>query len=322
MIYDFLYYVFILSEAFFEDPDIGMRISFSGIKSLLGVYLGCIVGIFAIYYLLRSFGLYKMAKKRGFSNPALCFVPFYALFIISKLRSDCNALKKHSFYPIVAVSAIGLYVLCSAVLDIAFSLKIFIMLAEAAKNNPSEAYLTGEMFLSYQGLTDAMSQIMSLLKLVYLVFIAMLYCDLFRTYAPFKSKTHTTLSVIFAVITGSSLLYGAFTLALSGKTAINYDEILEKRRIYFGYGGNPYSGNGYNGNNNNNNNNGQNDNFDRNDPFSDFSGKNNSADSDNPFGEFSDTHGNSSSDEPFSDFGSESGNAKKGDNSDDGDSLF
>lgn len=317
MIYDFLYYVFILSEIFYEDPDIGMRISYSGIKSLLGAYLGCMLGVFAIYYLLRSFGLYKMAKKRGVNNPALCFVPFYALFMISKLRSDCNALKKHSFYPIVAVSAIGLYVLCSVVLDSVFSLRIFVMLAEAEKTNPSGAYLTAEMFSYYTALSDVLSQVMSIVKLVYIVFMAMLYCDLYRTYAPFKAKTHTTLSVLFAVITGSSLLYGAFTLALSGKTAINYDEILEKRRIYFGYGGNPYSGNDYRRNNNG----GQNGVDGQSDPFSDFS-DNGNTDSGNPFGEFSDNHGKDASDDPFSDFGSSNGGDKNGSNSDDGDSLF
>ena len=210
-------------------------------------------------------------------------------------------------------------------------------LIEFENANPGNSYLTAGMF-SNSNLPSALMNISDLAKIVYIVFMAMIYCDLFRTYAPFKSKTHTVLSVIFVAFTGSMLLFGIFVFTLSGQTAVNFDEILEKRRVYYGYG-NPYYGN-RNGNGGYNNNgggyNGQNDN-----PFSDFSNGNsdrNSNRSDNsgdPFTEFHNTD-NGSQNDPFADFSSGSGSDNQNNNNvgngsgnqnnnnghDDSDSLF
>ncbi len=328
MIYFFLQYVYILSEAFFQDENIGMRIGYNGIMTLLTVYLSYLLIAFVVYYLLKSFGLYKMAKKRGFEKPALCFVPFYSLFMISKLRSDCEAFKKHSFYPIVATVSIAVFVLCSAVIDIAFSIGVFIRLNEMEKVAAGSAYLTKEMFSGGQTLLSVLNNLMDIAKIVYIVFMAMLYSDLFRTYAPFNAKTHIVLSIIFAVITGSSFLYGAFTLALSGKSAVNFDEILKKRRVYYGYN-TPYGRNGPFGN-------GENDGASSSgdiDPFSDFSSHTtqnpqgaSSTKDDDPFGEFSDNkqNNNANNSDPFSEFSSSRSRKNNSGNGtdDDSDSLF
>ena len=227
-------------------------------------------------------------------------------------------------------------------LDICFSVNVIKQLIEFENANPGNSYLTAGMF-SNSNLPSALMNISDLAKIVYVVFMAMIYCDLFRTYAPFKSKTHTVLSVIFVVFTGSMLLFGIFVFTLSGQTAVNFDEILEKRRVYYGYG-NPYYGNrngngGYNNNGYNNNGsgyNGQNDN-----PFSDFSNGNNngygksSDDGNDPFTEFRNTD-NGSQNDPFADFSSGSGSADNNGNNgengsgnqsgnnghDDSDSLF
>ena len=129
MLYSILYDIFILSETIFAiDVENGVkvprRIGFDGIMTFLGGYAGYAVAMFIAYYLLRSFGLYRMAKARGLENPKMCFVPFYAFIMLSRLRSDCNALKKHKFYPIVAISALGAFLLFSVVLDSFFSLRI------------------------------------------------------------------------------------------------------------------------------------------------------------------------------------------------------
>ena len=315
----------------------GFRISAGGVFAFLTGYVSYLLIMFLMYYLFRSFGLYKMAKKRGIEKPARCFIPFYAIFMISELRSDCNAFKKHKFYPIVAVSAIGVTILTSAIVDICFSVNVIKQLIEFENVNPGNSYLTAGMF-SNSNLPSALMNIAELAKIVYVVFMAMIYCDLFRTYAPFKSTTHMVLSVIFVAFTGSMLLFGIFVFTLSGQTAVNFDEILEKRRVYYGYG-NPYYGN-RNGNGGYNNNgggyNGQNDN-----PFSDFSNGNNtgysksSDDGNDPFTEFRNTD-NGSQNDPFADFSSGSGsvdnNGNNGENGsgnqsgnnghDDSDSLF
>lgn len=346
MIYEFLQIIYAFSEGLYkgmvEAGEQGYRISAGGVFTFLTGYLSYLLIMFLMYYLFRSFGLYNMAKKRGIEKPARCFIPFYAIFMISELRSDCNAFKKHKFYPIVAVSAIGVMILTSAIVDICFSVNVIKQLIEFENANPGNSYLTAGMF-SNSNLPSALMNISDLAKIVYIVFMAMIYCDLFRTYAPFKSKTHTVLSVIFVVFTGSMLLFGIFVFTLSGQTAVNFDEILEKRRVYYGYG-NPYYGNrngngGYNNNGYNNNGsgyNGQNDN-----PFSDFSNGNNngygksSDDGNDPFTEFRNTD-NGSQNDPFADFSSGSGsvdnNGNNGENGsgnqsgnnghDDSDSLF
>ncbi len=336
MIYFFLQYVYLLSEAFFEDGNIGMRIGYNGIITLLTIYLSYLLIAFAVYYLLKSFGMYKMAKKRGFEKPALCFVPFYSLFMLSKLRSECEAFKKHSFYPIVATVSIGIFVLCSAVIDSVFSIGVFIRLKEMENAAAGSAYLTKEMFSGGQTIVRVLNNLMDIAKIVYIVFVAMLYSDLFRTYAPFNAKTHIVLSIIFTVITGSSFLFGAFTLALSGKTAVNFDEILEKRRIYYGsntpYGRyNPF-GNGGSGSFGNGRS-GSVSSSDDIDPFSDFSSHTSqdthgasSSKNDDPFGEFSDNkqNNNSNNSDPFGEFSSsDSKRTNSGSGSDDdSDSLF
>ena len=281
--------------------------SSSGVFTYLGIILGVILGVYVIYYLFRSFGLYKMAKNRGLENPKLCFVPFYALFMASKLRSDCNAFNNHKPYPIIAVSAIGLYVLLSLVTDSVFSIKIMVDIASQGK-------ITAEMFSGSAKAAGVLTDIMGIVRTVYIVLTAMIFFDIFRTYSPFRAKTHLVLSVIFNIILGTPLLYGIFVFSLRNANAVNYDEVLEKRRIYYGYGGgyNPYG-----------NNNGGNDNAKTNDKAGD------------PFDDFSDKSGtngtsDSSSDDPFADFGSDSSassynNGKKDDNGgndDDSDSLF
>lgn len=341
MIYEFLQIIYAFSEGLYkgmvEAGEQGYRISAGGVFAFLTGYVSYLLIMFLMYYLFRSFGLYKMAKKRGIEKPARCFIPFYAIFMISELRSDCNAFKKHKFYPIVAVSTIGVTILTSAIVDICFSVNVIKQLIEFENANPGNSYLTAGMF-SNSNLPSALMNIADLAKIVYVVFTAMIYCDLFRTYAPFKSTTHTVLSVIFVVFTGSMLLFGIFVFTLSGQTAVNFDEILEKRRVYYGYG-NPYYGN-RNGNGGYNNNgggyNGQNDN-----PFSDFSNGNNngygksSDDGNDPFTEFRNTD-NGSQNDPFADFSSGSGsvdnNGNNGENGsgsqsgnnehDDSDSLF
>ena len=341
MIYEFLQIIYVFSEGLYkgmvEAGEHGYRISAGGVFAFLTGCLSYLLIMFLMYYLFRSLGLYNMAKKRGIEKPARCFIPFYAIFMVSELRSDCNAFKKHNFYPIVAVSAVGVMILTSAIVDICFSVNVIKQLIEFENANPGNSYLTAGMF-SNSNLQSALMNISDLAKILYIVFMAMIYCDLFRTYAPFKSKTHTVLSVIFVAFTGSMLLFGIFAFTLSGQTAVNFDEILEKRRVYYGYG-NPYYGN-RNGNGGYNNNgggyNGQNDN-----PFSDFSNGNNngygksSDDGNDPFTEFHNTD-NGSQNDPFADFSSGSGsvdnNGNNGENGsgnqsgnnghDDSDSLF
>ncbi len=343
MLYSILYDIFILSETIFAiDVENGVkvprRIGFDGIMTFLGGYAGYAVAMFIAYYLLRSFGLYRMAKARGLENPKMCFVPFYAFIMLSRLRSDCNALKKHKFYPIVAISALGAFLLFSVVLDSFFSLRIISQLVETERIAPGTAVLTEEMFAYNTNLANVLSNLTDVSKIVYMVFVALLYCDLFRTYSPLRTRTHLTLSVIFTVLTGSSLLYGAFTLSLSGRSAVNFDEILAKRKIYYGYGnpGNPYSRSSYSDGGNASGSFGEDRSDPSQDPFSDFADTNKNSRSDDPFGEFSggSTQGKTNSDDPFADFGSDNGySGKNSDNSrngkpydgksdDDTDSLF
>lgn len=343
MLYSILYDIFILSETIFAiDVENGVkvprRIGFDGIMTFLGGYAGYAVAMFIAYYLLRSFGLYRMAKARGLENPKMCFVPFYAFIMLSRLRSDCNALKKHKFYPIVAISALGAFLLFSVVLDSFFSLRIISQLVETERIAPGTAVLTEEMFAYNSNLANVLSNLTDVSKIVYMVFVALLYCDLFRTYSPLRTRTHLTLSVIFTVLTGSSLLYGAFTLSLSGRSAVNFDEILAKRRIYYGYGnpGNPYARPPYSDGGNASGSFGEDRSDPSQDPFSDFADTNKNSRSDDPFGEFSggSTQGKTNSDDPFADFGSDNGySGKNSDNShdekpydgksdDDTDSLF
>lgn len=328
MLYSILYDIFILSETIFAiDVENGVkvprRIGFDGIMTFLGGYAGYAVAMFIAYYLLRSFGLYRMAKARGLENPKMCFVPFYAFIMLSRLRSDCNALKKHKFYPIVAISALGAFLLFSVVLDSFFSLRIISQLVETERIAPGTAVLTEEMFAYNTNLASVLSNLTDVSKIVYMVFVALLYCDLFRTYSPLRTRTHLTLSVIFTVLTGSSLLYGAFTLSLSGRSAVNFDEILAKRKIYYGYGnpGNPYSRSPYSDGGNAAGSFGEDRSDPSQDPFSDFADTNKNSRSDDPFGEFSggSTQGKTNSDDPFADFGSDNGySGKNSDNSRDG----
>lgn len=328
MLYSILYDIFILSETIFAiDVENGVkvprRIGFDGIMTFLGGYAGYAVAMFIAYYLLRSFGLYRMAKARGLENPKMCFVPFYAFIMLSRLRSDCNALKKHKFYPIVAISALGAFLLFSVVLDSFFSLRIISQLVETERIAPGTAVLTEEMFAYNTNLANVLSNLTDVSKIVYMVFVALLYCDLFRTYSPLRTRTHLTLSVIFTVLTGSSLLYGAFTLSLSGRSAVNFDEILAKRRIYCGYGnpGNPYARSPYSDGGNASGSYGEDRSDPSQDPFSDFADTNKNSRSDDPFGEFSggSTQGKTNSDDPFADFGSDNGySGKNNDNSRDG----
>ena len=169
MIYEFLQIIYAFSEGLYkgmvEAGEQGYRISAGGVFAFLTGYVSYWLIMFLMYYLFRSFGLYKMAKKRGIEKPARCFIPFYAIFMISELRSDCNAFKKLKFYPIVAVSAIGVTILTSAIVDICFSVNVIKQLIEFENANPGNSYLTAGMF-SNSYLPSALMNISDLAKIV------------------------------------------------------------------------------------------------------------------------------------------------------------
>ena len=84
------------------------------------VFLGLQLLAYAIYYVFRSLGLYKMAKRKGIDNPKRAWIPFYGIYIAHKLAPDSKYVKKVEAWWILAVVFAAISTISSITLDVTF----------------------------------------------------------------------------------------------------------------------------------------------------------------------------------------------------------
>ena len=269
----------------------GYEITKEGYLYLLLIQIGLVFSIFALFFVFRSLGLYKMAKREGLKRPWLALIPFAALFVAQELAPNSKYIKKNKYLYIVAIIAEGFSIFCSLVCDVLYGLPLLENII-----NGNNSYLA---VVVVDPLPSVLFTMYSLCKIVYVIVSIILYSKVFKAYSIKHNQTFTVLSALSYVVIGNLALSGIFVFALRNKDRIDYDayisERIRRQQAYrnsqygnpYGrppYGGNPYERPPYNGPYGENPY-GGNQNANTSDPFEDFS---NNAQSD-PFEEFSNT---------------------------------
>ena len=266
-----------------------------------GLYLdqdisnGAIIG-FAIFvallyigfYLLRSFGLYKIAKNRGISKAYLAFIPGVWMFTACKIVGNTN------IFGINAEKA-------AVWLTVIFSCAVFLpLISEFLQYFPYIMYylqggnlqvlidgtgsylVTGNDFINLFD-TGAINLIITIisymsifLRIAEIFILITVYIALFKMYWP----EHYILGSVLSFLG----LFPIIVFAVRNRNAVDYNEYFRQR--YYGAGNTPYGGNGYGQNRTYygaQNGNPYNNQPENNDPFDEFSNR-----PEEPFGEFSD----------------------------------
>ncbi len=299
---------------------------FNGVESLHAnakLYASAVltgVGVWVVLELLLGFGLYAMAKKRSFEKRYLAFIPFVNMLYAGRLAGETRLFGQRMKHA-------GVFVMTAQI--IAVLVGAFTMFAEvtlysnyllktvlsADGRTASLVYVTesggsptNKFALFLIGYDNVATLILSIVELVYSIFLFLVASALFRRYAP---SSYTVLSVVSLFV---PMAFPVIVFVLRNKKPIDYAEYLKKRReAYYrrygapngGYGG--YGGfGGYGGYNNS--------------PYG--GGNYGSTGGDDPFRENGENgSAGDGSDEPFSELGG-SGRGSGNNGGDNGGSPF
>ena len=155
--------------------------------ALIGIFVGIILVLIA-FYLLRSFGLYKLVKRRNFKNAWLCFIPIGWVYMAGLLAGEIiffgARIKK---FPIIALIVIGLTTIANI-----FNLSISTFpSALSALKGQDVIYVLGEGFNGGITVSAGLYSFLSIFSIfVYVLDIAVvfveitLYSTIFKRYYP------------------------------------------------------------------------------------------------------------------------------------------
>lgn len=273
---------------------------------VLAIYLVLLVG----FYLLRSIGLFTLAKRNGrFKGDWTVWVPFAWVYGASKLAGDVYLFgKKISAFPLIILIVSLTTGICSLTVKFAYYLPMvayYFQGGEVLLSNTTEFFPIGSYYISSAlayicvpninfpyspaiwTLLDVLYYVQSALSIAQLVLMVFMLSAFFRSYLP----GHYLVATIFSVLG----LFPPFAFAVRKNTKIDYNEYVRAQYIAF-YGNQPphQNGNGYNNYNNYNN---YGNTYTRSDitsadPFSEFEEK-----KEEPFSEFG-----AKNDDPFEEF--------------------
>ena len=265
------------------------------------------------FYLLRSIGIYTLAKRRAIKGAGIAFVPFIWIYIACKIIAN-KRFFNWTFSKIAVIFTIIFSL--SQVLLVVYNFFVYFPLAYnlILGNNiyivqegativsncvpfwleGSGIYVDGKAFIypyaDVYGLIkvlDVLYHVTLVLDLICTVISVILYVNLFRTYAPGQYIVYTVLSFFG--------LFAIFAFVIRKREQITYEEYIRSRYGYNPY--NPYQYGANQGPNGNPNvNQSQRNRQNQQSPFSEF----NEEDKNAPFSEFDEKEKS-----PFSDFDSD-----------------
>ncbi len=208
-------------------------------------------------YILRSIGLYCMAKKRELDKAYLAFIPFAWVYTACKLIGDVRFLS--STFERFAIWVTFIFSICG-VLGLFYDFlstyplidsffkgnEIFYVLIsdtniDASVYVPQGAVSFGNGFYGYsdfvanQAILDVLYLLTSLTGLITVVINICIYINLFRAYAPNHFILYAVLSWLFGI-------FAIFVFALRKKTPVNYNEYVRQRYNAWYANGSYYGG--------------------------------------------------------------------------------
>lgn len=220
------------------------------------ISLAIAFGVWLGLFLLQGFGIWKMAKNRGWKKKGLAFVPFANYLYMGKLAGDC-------FFFSQKVKKMGLFVMIAQIFATVFS---FMLLAAVSylflvEGEPIISDDFGIPYWGGSGFSKTVEKfynvgagyafgisILSILQLVYEIMLLILMIGLYKKYTP---KNYMLLSILGVFIPMSRYI---IIFCLRNKQAIDYEAYVRARREamareyqqrYGGAYGTPYGGNPY-----------------------------------------------------------------------------
>lgn len=254
------------------------------------------------FYVLRSIGVFVLAKKAGDKRAFMAFIPFVWIYTAGKLAGNPVIFgRKTKNFALIIALVFGIIEAIGFIMDMLVYIPLIgyflqggtVVLCESSLVFPEgyERYLINDAFYTSTPVLGAgyvystafvrarafITFFLNIAQLVEIFLLAVLYFNLFRKYSP----AHYVLFSILSILG----LFAPFVFAIRNNEPIDFAEFLKRRNPF--YGGNGNNGNYYNGyygnNNNYNNYNGNNGN-----PYSGNNGNGRNDGNDEPKSPFDD----------------------------------
>ncbi len=223
------------------------------------VFIGLTLAVELVFYLLRSFGLYTLAKNNGVEKRWMCFVPALWVYPAAKLMGTIVISGKP--FKAFAIIALCVFAAFTAVeLTISFLgyfpiIGYYLSGGEIAIVNSIEAeqIVQGMGFTPYAFMSGVyvkgiiypyqkmealritifvLSLLQNVLSLGELIISVLLFMGIFRKFWPQRYILATVLSVLG--------LFAPIIFIIRNKKAIDFNDYMRSR--YYGHGYNPYAG--------------------------------------------------------------------------------
>ena len=231
---------------------------FSSYGAWLSTSLAAALGIWALLYVLQSFGLYYMAKKQGLEKRYLAFIPFASTLYMSKLAGKCSFFGRPMKY--AGVYAMIAQILCTVIISMVIAAEMYLyigcghLLQELTEKIGNVEVVTGVYWTNLTGFGlitynfyRYSSYIVSIFELAYEVLMLVVVIALLKKYTP---KNYFPLSFLALFVPISRYI---IVFAFKNKQPVDYEAWLARRRAdyirrqqqYNSYGnpyGNPYGG--------------------------------------------------------------------------------
>ena len=259
-----------------------------------GAVIGLLLFVIAIYvafYLLRSFGLYKIAKNQGIEKAYLVWIPAVWMFVACKIIGNTSVFgvsaEKSAVWVTVVFSFAVFLPLISGFLEYFPYVMYYLQggTLTIVSNSTGSGLMTGGDFVNLFD-TNAINIIINIisylnifLQIAEIFILITVYIAIFKMFWP----EHYILGAVLSFLG----LFPIIIFAVRNRKAVDFNEYFRQR--YYGAGYTPYGNNYYNNQANSQFNNQPNNNDD---PFDEFSNR-----PEEPFGEFSaDKNNNNQSD--------------------------
>lgn len=210
----------------------------------LVIAIGCIaIALIVGFYLLRSIGLYKLAKRHGVDKAFMAWIPYVWIFVVCKLIKESNifgfSFNKFAWLFTLLAGLAGVLPLVKNFID--FFPYIFFYLEGGTvilESTSLGIYLSGVGMVNHFDtnamaiLTSILSKAGSILGLITMIIEVTAFICLFKKFWP----EH----YILAAVLSAMGLFAPFVFAIRKRRAINFAEYIANRYYRNPYGPNPY----------------------------------------------------------------------------------
>ncbi len=231
-------------------------------STLVWTFAAVFVAVYATLYVLRSIGLYVLAKRNNVEAPYLAWIPFVWIYTAAKLCGSVRFFEKpFKNFALFAVLVCGIIELVAFVIAMityipiaGFYLQggeIIITSYKEYLPNSCTIFDTGTTYLGLVNFYDPYSEgfwaalsvinyVVGVLDLLVIILQVMIYSNIFKNYLP----RHSFIATLFSFLG----FFGPFIFAVRNNEKFDYAAYMKRRyQAFYGNqnpnGGQPFYGN-------------------------------------------------------------------------------